>query len=47
MSILVIAEHNYSNLKTFSLNSISAASKIESDIHVLVAGSNVKMFVKK
>ena len=38
MSILVIAEHDNSNLKTFSLNVISAACKIDSDIHVLVAG---------
>ena len=39
MSVLVIAEHDNSKLKTFSLNSINAASKINSDVHVLVAGS--------
>ena len=39
MSVLVIAEHDNSKLKTFSLNAINAASKIDSDIHVLVAGS--------
>ena len=39
MSILVIAEHGNSNLRTFSLNAISAASKIDADIHVLVAGN--------
>jgi len=39
MSVLVIAEHDNSNLKTFSLNAINAASKIDTDIHVLVAGS--------
>ena len=39
MSVLVIAEHDNLKLKTFSLNTINAASKIDSDIHVLVAGS--------
>ena len=39
MSVLVIAEHDNSKIKTFSLNAINAASKIDSDIHVLVAGS--------
>ena len=38
MSVLLIAEHDNSNLKTFTLNAISAASKIDEDIHVLVAG---------
>ena len=38
MSILVVAEHDNLKLKTFSLNVINAASKIDSDIHVLVAG---------
>ena len=37
MSVLLIAEHNNSNLKTFSLNAINAASKIDSNVHVLVA----------
>ena len=39
MTVLVIAEHDNSKLKTFSLNAINAASKIDSDIHVLVAGN--------
>ena len=38
MAILVIAEHDNLKLRTFSLNTIDAASKIDSDIHVLVAG---------
>jgi len=38
MSVLVIAEHDNLKLKTFSLNAINAASKIDSDVHVLVAG---------
>ncbi len=40
MSVLVIAEHDNLKLKTFSLNAINATSKIDSDIHVLVAGQN-------
>ncbi len=47
MSILVVAEHNNSNLKTFSLNTINAASKIDSDIHVLVAGSKCENVSKE
>ena len=39
MSVLLIAEHDNSNLKAFTLNAISAASKINEDVHVLVAGS--------
>ena len=38
MSILLIAEHDNSILKVFTLNVIQAASKIDADIHVLVAG---------
>ncbi len=38
MSILVIAEHDNLKLKTFSLNTINAVSKIDTDIHILVAG---------
>jgi electron transfer flavoprotein alpha subunit len=38
MSVLLIAEHDNSNLKAFTLNAISAASKIDADVHVLVAG---------
>ena len=47
MSILVIAEHDNSNLKTFSLNAISAASKIDADIHVLVAGNKCENVCKE
>jgi len=47
MSVLVIAEHDNSNLKTFSLNAINAASKIDTDIHVLVAGSKCENVCKE
>jgi electron transfer flavoprotein alpha subunit len=39
MPILVIAEHDNTNLKPAVLNTIAAAAKIGGDIHVLVAGS--------
>ena len=47
MPILVIAEHDNKNLKTFSLNAINAASKIDTDIHVLVAGSKCENVCKE
>lgn len=39
MAILVIAEHDTASLKSSTLNTISAAAKLGSDVHVLVAGS--------
>jgi len=47
MSVLVIAEHDNSKLKTFSLNTINAASKINSDVHVLVAGNKCENVCKE
>ena len=47
MSVLVIAEHDNSKLKTFSLNTINAASKIDSDLHVLVAGNKCENVCKE
>lgn len=38
MPILVIAEHDHATLKSSTLNTITAASKLGSDIHLLVAG---------
>lgn len=40
MSILVIAEHDNQELKSATLNTVAAASKIGGDIHILVAGEN-------
>ena len=40
MTILVIAEHDHQSLKSATLNTVTAASQIGGDIHVLVAGSN-------
>lgn len=39
MSILVIAEHDNSELKSATLNTVTAASEIGGEIHILVAGS--------
>ena len=40
MSILVIGEHDNKELKSSTLNSITAASVINDDIHVVVIGNN-------
>ncbi len=39
MSILVIAEHDQSSLKPSTLNTVTAAAKIGSEVHILVAGA--------
>lgn len=39
MAILVIAEHDNAALKAATLNTVAAAQKLGSEIHVLVAGS--------
>ena len=46
MSVLLIAEHNNKNLKPFTLNAITAASKIDAEVHVLVAGSGSESVAK-
>ena len=40
MSVLLIAEHNNKELKSFTLNAITAASQVKEDVHVLVLGHN-------
>ena len=47
MSVLLIAEHNNKNLKPFTLNAITAASKIDAEVHVLVAGSGSESVAKE
>ena len=42
MTVLVYAEHDNQELKPATLATITAASQIDSDIHVLVAGSNAQ-----
>ena len=38
MTILVIAEHNNKDIAAATLNTVAAAQKIDSDMHILVAG---------
>ena len=40
MSVLLIAEHNNKEIRPFTHNAITAASQIDADVHVLVAGNN-------
>ncbi len=40
MSVLVIAEHDNSDIKSATLNTVTAALKIDGDVHLLVAGNN-------
>ena len=40
MAVLLIAEHNNKELKPFTLNAVTAASKIDADVHALVIGNN-------
>ena len=47
MSILVIAEHDNTNLKGATLNTIAAAKEIGSDITLLVAGSNIDSVINE
>ena len=47
MSILVIAEHNNIEVKSSTLNTINAASKLRSEIDVLVLGSNIENISKE
>ena len=39
MSVLLIAEHNNKELRPFTYNAVSAASKIGGDLHILVLGN--------
>ncbi|MDC6448312.1 FAD-binding protein [Alphaproteobacteria bacterium] len=47
MSILILAEHNNSEVKSSTLNTISAASEINNNIEVLVVGSKIEMISKE
>ena len=47
MSVLLVAEHNNKELRSFTLNAVTAASKIDSELHVLVAGKDCSDVAKK
>ncbi|MSP10401.1 MAG: electron transfer flavoprotein subunit alpha/FixB family protein [Pelagibacteraceae bacterium] len=40
MAVLLIAEHNNKELRPFTLNSVTAASQIDSEVHALIIGYN-------
>ena len=40
MSVLVIAEHDHKSIKPVTLSVITAARKIDADVHVLIAGTD-------
>ena len=40
MSILILAEHDNSSIKSSTLNTVTAATEIGGDVHILVAGAN-------
>ena len=47
MSVLVLAEHNNIDIKSSTLNTISAASQIDQEIHVLVTGYQCEELANK
>ena len=47
MSILILSEHNNTEVKSSTLNTISAASKVGSEIDVLVVGSDIENIAKE
>ncbi len=47
MKVLVLAEHNNNELKSATLNAITAASQIEKDIDILVVGSSCEGVIAK
>ena len=47
MSILVVSENSNKELKSTTLNCISAARKISEEIHVIVIGNQCEGVVKK
>ena len=46
MPVLLIAEHNNKEVKSFTLNAITAASQIDKELHVLVIGSKTSQVAK-
>ena len=46
MSVLLIAEHNNRELRPFTLNAVTAASQIDSDVHAVIIGHNCENATK-
>ena len=47
MSVLLVAEHNNKELKPFTLNAVTAASKMDTDLHAVIIGNNCGDAAKK
>ena len=47
MSILVIAEHDNNNLKGSTLNTITAASMLDGEVSLLIAGSDINSVIEE
>ena len=47
MSVLLVAEHNNKELKPFTLNAVTAASQMDTDLHAVIIGSNCGDAAKK
>ena len=47
MRILILAEHNNKEVKSSTLNTISAAAKLGNEIEVLVIGNNIENISKE
>ncbi len=47
MAVLLIAEHNNKELRPFTLNAATAASKIDADVHAVIIGQNSETAAKK
>ena len=46
MAVLLIAEHNNQELRPFTLNAVTAASQIDSDVHAVIIGHNCEKAAK-
>lgn len=42
MSVLIIADHDNANIKSATMNTVTAAKKLGDDLHLLVAGNSCK-----
>ena len=40
MAVLLIVEHNNKEIRPFTLNAATAASRIDSDVHAVIIGQN-------
>ncbi len=47
MAVLLIAEHNNKELRSFTLNAATAASQIDAEVHAVIIGQNSESAAKK